>query len=253
MESLRGSSPVVSRSKATRSAPCRSATTPAIWSLAVTSVRRATLGLASMMPTPEVPSPSGEGVGLLAPRCMRDSENLSSEEEQVSAATCISCVVSRFLRASNQEVLLHGSSFNGLTSLFPSAERVIPLSENPKMTRCQKCQKLVRHPFGTFGTPLDCTSRNSRSLPQCRVEAKSCGRPPAGLDRLDSQPAELFEHGASATNLFRRREFGPVPAVDRPCGVAIAHVPIADTLQQRSRCLHRRVLRRGVEPCGVGL
>jgi hypothetical protein len=25
--------------------------------------------------------------------------------------------------------------------------------ENPKVTRCQKCQKPSEHPFGTFGTP----------------------------------------------------------------------------------------------------
>src|SRR5215207_7446811 len=110
------------------------------------------------------------------------------------------------------------------------------------MTRCQKCQKGAERAFGTFGTPLDCVSRNSRLLPQCRMEAKSCGRPPAGLDHLDSQPAELLEHGASATDLFRRRELGPVPTVDRAGRVAITHVPLAYAIQQRSRSLHRWVL-----------
>src|SRR5918993_2193693 len=64
------------------------------------------------------------------------------------------------------------------------------------------------HPFkkwgrGTFGTLLDCASRNSRLLPQCRVEAKSCGRPPAGLEHVDPQPTEFLKHTASAVYLLR--------------------------------------------------
>src|SRR5215207_5062080 len=115
-------------------------------------------------------------------------------------------------------------------------------SENPKMTRCQKCQKPVRYPFGTFGTLLDCAFRNSRWLYQRRMEAKSRGGPPTGFDLLDAQPAELVEHAAGAGCLFRRRELGPVPTVDRAGRVAITHVPLAYAIQQRSRSLHRWVL-----------
>src|SRR5829696_4473547 len=121
------------------------------------------------------------------------------------------------------------------------------------MTRCQKCQKGAEWAFGTFGTPLDCVSRNSRLLPQCRVEAQPCGRPPAGLDRLDPQPTELLEHRACAIDLFGCRKLGPVPAVDGAGRVPVAHVPLADTLQQSSGSLYCRVLGRGVEPFGVGL
>src|SRR5215208_1463369 len=119
--------------------------------------------------------------------------------------------------------------------------------------RCQKCQKGAEWAFGTFGTPLDCPSRNSRLLPKARVEAKSYGRPPAGLERLDPQPAELFEHRACAIDLFGCGELGPVPAVDGSRGIPVAHLSLADTLQQSSGSLHRRILGRGVEPSGVGL
>src|SRR5829696_17861 len=121
------------------------------------------------------------------------------------------------------------------------------------MTRCQKCQKDAEWASVTFGTSLDCASRNSRLLPQCWVEAKSCGRPPAGLDHLYAQPAELFENTACAINLFGCGELGPVLAVDRPGRVAVAHVSFADMLQQCSRPFHCRVLSRRVQSCGVCL
>src|SRR5215212_214602 len=114
-------------------------------------------------------------------------------------------------------------------------------------------KKWGRGTFGTFGTLLDCASRNSRLLPQCRVEAKSCGRPPASLDCLDPNPAELFERTAGAVYLFRCGELGPVLAVGGAGRVAVAHLALADTLQQCSGSLHRRVLGGGVESSGVCL
>src|SRR5215217_4236889 len=96
-------------------------------------------------------------------------------------------------------------------------------------------------------------SEKSRLLSQARVETKPCGRAPAGPDRLDPQPAELLEHSASTIHLFGCGELGPVLAVDGAGGVAVAHVPLADTLQQSSGSLYCRVLGRGVEPFCVGL
>jgi len=64
----------------------------------------------------------------------RDSESSVAEEEAPSVAISVSCVVSvpRFLRASNQKIVR--------PPLLSERSRS---SENPKVMRCQKCQKGV--------------------------------------------------------------------------------------------------------------
>src|SRR5215212_2097880 len=98
------------------------------------------------------------------------------------------------------------------------------ISENPRVTGCQKCQKSVCIPSVTFGTPLNCVSRISRLLPHARMETKPCGGPSTSLYRLDPNPAVLFEHSACTDNVVGSGELGPVLTVDRASGVAIAHV-----------------------------
>src|SRR5215204_1341819 len=125
---------------------------------------------------------------------------------------------------------------------------MIPFSENPRMTRCQRCQKGIERAFVTFGTPLDCASRSSRLLPQCGMEAYPGRGSTTSPGHVDPHPAELFEHCAGAINLLGCGELGPVPTVNGAGRVAIAYIALADTLQQRSRTLHRRVLGGRVEP-----
>src|SRR5215203_4971237 len=121
MESLRGSSPVVSRSNATRSASFRFATTPAIWSWTVTRVRCASLGLASSSTTPESSSVSDMGsklLALLAPRWTRDSGISYTGGSAVFVLLFSSLLASpsRLFRASNQGLPLVGLVFTRHTS-----------------------------------------------------------------------------------------------------------------------------------------
>src|SRR5215217_6832303 len=77
--------------------------------------------------------------------------------------------------------------------------------------------------------------------------------PATRLYTSNPNPAKLFKDLTGTADLFGCREFCSVLAVDGTGRVAVAHLALADTLQQCPGSLHRRVFGGGVESPGVGL